>query len=1832
MGKDTVQEVRSSVHEEQRGNNEQNSEAAEESAEAAGNLQALQEIKQESDSRKRGGKVMGFIKRFFSYFKFNKKYKKGDMTTGENKQRSGNGYENFLLAKIAFQSGGNSYQAQEGASLTMSGGQRKDADISSASLDRLKDDGGESVDEAAVNFIDYRGALRLYSPKAVFRRKLFGGKATADYSSDKAMLNFMGDFRDLSVEGGTFHLTHEYLTDTDKFGEIASMDFNYNENTGVKTGLFFLGDGANDVSVKFKDTNLEMTGQGFNMKLGGAEAQGRTVTANTAAVALEVGIFNKKDLLFNGGITLDDSGFSAETASVDLGVVSNYKNLFNAESAQAVLHKDDNGSPAIGVELGKWDYGFKMALIELQKEGDSAQAELDKQGRLHIHCPGNLEYRIKLIGKDYFMPAIGDTNELLISDKSAEVSLGGQNLEVFGKTLENARITAGLSTQGAHHVSITADKAVVQESDDGNITLTNIDADIGDKGLEVKSAKMEITGSLGELTVDEAITGEVNGLSITKEGGVEFERFKVHGENIHNDVFSVEAAEMFAARTAATGLVLSVGFSKLKLTYEGGDDEEEEEKDGGLDYTVITDELSGSLSYCNKSVGLVTTGAIKVRVQDLINFTGKDISYVDKTLKMSEIYVGLYNCDKALSFGDYFSASALHFHGENIAISSRGLLDKQGLMRLTLKDLCILGTNLGNGTVEVTNEEVKATISKLPMKPISLPQGGTLTFSGGFGMSINKAKKISPITKKLAASVEFPWLTLEAKGFTSDENTPFKIESLTASSSVLPGILNKTEMEVSGLALTSDKKLTFESISFTYNEMYPLINDVLSVGNPKIGFYQGFDGFMLGGAVKFTSKYFEGAGSVTVDLKKEDGFAPHISNLENIKATIPKLATASVKSVEFETDDGGKKTITLKGMSLSGYKQDEESKNDEDSTLFDRLCASAQNLKVELKQATYDCALKKFNYQKSDLTFQATKMEVDIVDGISGSLDFTQKKLSVESKIQLPSSNFPGEKDIKAENIPHLLELGGEVPVFPFVGVGGSIFAGAYMQGKLSAGVGVDNKDKNLDLELGAELSAGAGIGLDAHVMLGMSKMFNLKLGLRGTLLAVIPSAEIIGNLGLSYQDGFHLNKENTSVSFDTTGELKVKLDAFVKGQLFGFINTDLLTFNIKTFNIGTAKFSGSAGFDNEGKWQFDKSFTFSSDFAKDGFDPDPKNEKSIIACTKKQVKEIDDLKNSLGNYEKVYGIQDWGSEDAMVKSAKMQTDIFPMFKDIRANNKKSFDLLKQGDSQIVDKLLENEQAVAKHQRRDFQSRLAGEGITGENATIMEAIIMGIIGEKNMNKNKDITLLAGDIQELKKHEPARVAGFLYKRFGILFDEKPFSEISEKYFDVRLKIARAKDKITSADVAREKRKGFLNEYSKFVDSKDKNIDKYFSDSKSSFNLVLEKDKALTKINDQINDQISKFTDRIEMFEEYYRLRDMKESKAEMTESEKLKLESYQSDGSPIKKDERKIFREYKANLDKKQMIIAEAAEARAKLSSEGNAVMLAEVARQNGEFAMHRSDIDEQTNAIIESAAPKSDSPEEYDVSFLNQMMVVPSKKTTNTVFDMRELKKLYPVQLKDEADEVERFSDFKRICNRIMELNEKETLDFYTAQFNKKITKKTRALDKEQQPNNDYYRMIYSSHAVYEANKSLKAFNGKKEDTPTMLNALQEQNQGRIDYYENSTKLTRDTMSDLQKNILDSNDLFIRANDLFFKLNAVTPEVLTVKDEGSDITQKPASAEYISSLNTLSQAGEMLKVNSEDRTKLSQLHTQSKKISTDVEKVMTINRIGQEKPEDGRSA
>lgn len=1825
MGDKSAAEVRKEANDEQRRNNEENARLSSENAEIESNLEQLKAIKSESDSKERKGKKMGIFKRIISFFKFNSRYKKGDMTTGANKQRSDNGYENFLLAKLSFQSGGNSYQAQEGASITMSSEAPKEADISEASLDRMKTDSGESVNEAAVNFIEYRKALRLLNPKATFKRGLFSNKATADYTSEKAQLNFMGDFRDLSVDGGVFHLQHEYVSDTDKFGEIASMDFKYNNETNVKTGLFFVSDGAGDVTTNFSGTAVDITGRGFSMNLKNIMSEGRIVSANAAHVELPIGIFGKKSFDMSGNIALDDSGIIPETEPVpfDKKNVEEFNKLFQTESASAVLKKGEDGAPVMGIELGKWCFGFKKTPIELRKEGGATSAEFDAQGRLSVPCPGNLGYRLTLFGKQYLMDAVDASTSILLSDRSLEVAFQGQDIELFGKTFKDAVITAGLNADGENHLAVTAKEAVVQDSDEGRIFLKDIKADISQSGIVVNNAEAEISGTIGEMEI-EKLEGRVNELSLSKQG-VEFQNLVLHGENIKNDAFSIDAATVAATRTAKEGFILFALFNNLNMDYSGGDED-------GIEYNIMTEDLKGFFTFENMTPSIETKGKLKVRVQDMLNFDAEDLSYVDKTIKATNVFASLYGLEDGINFKDIIKASAIDFHGKNLEISKNGLLGKDGLLKVTLEELSVLDTELGDAELEITETGAKASISEIPENEIPIFQEGTVFFGGGIGISIESEggkKKISPVTDDLEVDINFPGIELHAEKFTSTEAIPFQIGEVSASFPKLPGVLGDLEMTASELALNADKSISFSELSCKYNKMVDIIDGFLSVGNPTIGVLGDFDGFTLGGEVSITSKYFKGGGSAKVQFKKDKNFIPVISELGDLEATIPKLASAKIESMEFDDSSADGKLVKLKNLSLEGYKKYKDSEDDSDDTFFDKLCGMAENLKVSLSEATYNLATKKFDYDKENLIFHGTKFSVKVTDDLSATLDVDKKSVTVEYGVKIPKSNFPNKSDITAKNIPHQVELGAEITPIPFVGFGGDIFAGAFLKANATATLEADTKDKILKTNGKIDAEAVAGIGLEAYLMLGMSKMFNVKAGLRGTLLGDI-KGELEGGIGFTYGDkGLGISKEpdNTKFAFDFKADLIAKLDAFVKAQLFGLINTDLYTFNLKTFNLASAQISGNASYDSEGNWLFDKSFTFKSDFTKNAFDPN--NKDSIVSITKKTMNDITDLKKSLTEYERVYGLQDWGSEEAMLKSAKMQNEIFPMFKDIREKNDESFTQLKKADKNIMKSLEGNNIIIAKHQHRKLRQEDAEKGVSSEEAAMLDSVFKKQVESKKehyiISSNALLTLGPEEANMLGALSPASIAGYMFNNYGVVFDNSDFSKITDKYYDVRRRIKQASERKAFGQKVEESREVFMQDYAEFVGSKDKNIKKYLSDNSKKFDAVKKNNEKLQKKNEEINKILGELGNNLGDLEQYNILKNKKDAGTELTKAETEKLNEY---NEKLGKDLLKKYVKYKEKVEEKSKFIQMVTQAREALSSEDNERIMRELEQQNLEFGYKRSALGQLTGLIQDSRSTKIYEREDYDVSFLAEDDYEPVSKGGYLYFDVRELKKLYPDLLSKCADTVTKYEDFKEMCNAVLDKNREENVNFITSQFNKKISSDSVALsesaplDKKSRDKleSSYLTMLYSSKSMNSAKRMSKEDKTTGAERPTMLNNLQTYNQSRIDEYEGNNKLILETMDNLRDNIIDSNELYVKANRLFFKLDKITPNSLEIKDdEKSDAPIVPKG--YDQSLSAIDEAETLLAPGSKQKAEIGKLKTESENISKDVANVMKINEL-----------
>ena len=89
----------------------QNKDIFEETKENESNIKALEEIRNKTEEQMRAPtrEKPGFFSRIISFFKFNSQYKSGSMSNGESKQRSDNYYEDFLIAKLAYQNGASDY-------------------------------------------------------------------------------------------------------------------------------------------------------------------------------------------------------------------------------------------------------------------------------------------------------------------------------------------------------------------------------------------------------------------------------------------------------------------------------------------------------------------------------------------------------------------------------------------------------------------------------------------------------------------------------------------------------------------------------------------------------------------------------------------------------------------------------------------------------------------------------------------------------------------------------------------------------------------------------------------------------------------------------------------------------------------------------------------------------------------------------------------------------------------------------------------------------------------------------------------------------------------------------------------------------------------------------------------------------------------------------------------------------------------------------------------------------------------------------------------------------------------------------------------------------------------------------------------------------------------------------------------------------------------------------------------------------------------------------------------------------------------------------------------
>ncbi len=211
---------------------------------------------------------------------------------------------------------------------------------------------------------------------------------------------------------------------------------------------------------------------------------------------------------------------------------------------------------------------------------------------------------------------------------------------------------------------------------------------------------------------------------------------------------------------------------------------------------------------------------------------------------------------------------------------------------------------------------------------------------------------------------------------------------------------------------------------------------------------------------------------------------------------------------------------------------------------------------------------------------------------------------------------------------------------------------------------------------------ANAGAGVEAAIKLGVPGFANISAGLRGMLMAQAGGTKLEAGVGINYNTAdkkfkLDMTNENTFFKFDINASLRAKLNAFVHGKLFAFIDRDLVNISIADVNLGSVKFSGGAKLEQE-DWVFDKSdFKVDTDFKE-------------LLLKNRVIKHTEKSNVQLGEMEKIISDPDnaalfggeLGEQEALDRSAEIQAAVLPMLEQLQKMHKDSSQKLGMMDEQ----------------------------------------------------------------------------------------------------------------------------------------------------------------------------------------------------------------------------------------------------------------------------------------------------------------------------------------------------------------------------------------------------------------------------------------------------------------------------------------------------------------------------------------------------------------------
>ncbi len=953
-------------------------------------------------------------------------------------------------------------------------------------------------------------------------------------------------------------------------------------------------------------------------------------------------------------LSADDIGIDSEnkqfTASEMYGGIDN---ILSVTGKDVKLGKDGAGFSELTAEYS----GFELfgGLLSVDDGKFTAKSPEKFEGVISAgfsagEVSASVSAALEFTREKNYLPAITGIDEF---------SLG-----IGDSRLEGAKLS-GVQDSGEKALDFSAKKLSIGKNE--KVCISGITGSASRDRFALSSADVSINDLFGTGT----LTGKIINMT-ADSSGLYFDKISFGSQKISlGESLSAGSAEISMSKTKQDGFSVTAHAENI------------ESQMNFTPFSLKTSKLSGDVTYKDGAVSVGTSGDITLGLAEILSLTLTDLEYGDKALSFSSIKAELL---KEELFGGAVKFSGLTASAEKVGFSADGISTEDGSgITITADNISLLKASFGDLSAEVTPEGFTAEAdAALGSTEHTIIPNVAAAVMGKLSLNYSRDDKLNVGMNNISAFISVFDNRLSAENITAAGDS-LNIETISGEFP-LPGFGKDTSVSMTGKNISIGKGFRMDSLEAETNGALTFFNDMLSISGIKFEAANNFSSFTVKGSVGISAGGVSASAGGTVSVRKvNDEWSTKLKSLNDIALKVKRIGSITASSIA--QDEENEKQLNITGITVRAY--DPEGEN---ATFLESIAGKNQiGVKLGLMKY-YDGEL---HPDMSTLDFESKQIKVNIADKIGGTLDFGERSLAIEYSITLPKDY--DEKE--TASFPELISASVYAPILPGVFVKGSAFAGAGMSSRMSLkamfgslsensadspdGVRDKSGTTTFDLTGTAALSAKAGGGVKAALVLGIPGLAQVEAGIRGTIEGSVNNSALTGNIGINYDKGqkkFSIAKDGrTGASVKFNAGLKAKLSAFVGGKLFAVIGKDLLSFNICQINLADVDFSGSAKYTPDG-WKFStEGLKMSSDLA-DLF----KNRGITVDTTKKNLK-MGELNSLLGDIQEncapLLGGR-LGTEEAMESAAKYQAEIFPALEELRSLADSSFEALAKADRQ----------------------------------------------------------------------------------------------------------------------------------------------------------------------------------------------------------------------------------------------------------------------------------------------------------------------------------------------------------------------------------------------------------------------------------------------------------------------------------------------------------------------------------------------------------------------